>query len=71
MSFSNAHGNFREAILIELTYTSGTVTWPASIAWKGGTPPALTVAKDVDHPVPHKRRHAVRAGCQPRGLTPC
>ena len=45
VSFSNAHATYREAVLIELTYTSGTVTWPASIAWKGGTPPALTAGK--------------------------
>ena len=45
VSFSNAHATYREAVLIELTYTSGTVTWPASIAWKGGTPPTLTAGK--------------------------
>lgn len=45
VSFSNAHATYREAVLIELTYTSGTVTWPAAITWKGGTPPALTAGK--------------------------
>ncbi len=45
VSFSNAHATYREAILVEVVYTSGTVTWPASIAWKGGTPPTLTAGK--------------------------
>ena len=45
VSFSNAHATYREAVLIELAYTSGTVTWPAAIVWKGGTPPALTAGK--------------------------
>ena len=45
VSFTNAHATFREAILVEVAYTSGVVTWPASIVWKGGTAPTLTAGK--------------------------
>ena len=45
VSFSNAHATYREAILVEVAYTSGVVTWPASIVWKGGTAPTLTAGK--------------------------
>ncbi len=45
VSFTNAHATYREAILVEVAYTSGVVTWPASIVWKGGTAPTLTAGK--------------------------
>jgi hypothetical protein len=33
------------AFTLELTHTSGTVTWPASVAWPGGIAPGLTTGK--------------------------
>jgi hypothetical protein len=30
------------SFVLELTHTSGTVTWPASVKWPGGTAPTLT-----------------------------
>jgi len=30
---------------LELTHTSGTVTWPASVKWPGDTAPTLTAGK--------------------------
>jgi hypothetical protein len=32
-------------LTLELTHTSGTVTWPASIKWPGDTAPTLTTGK--------------------------
>jgi hypothetical protein len=33
------------SFLLELTHTSGTVTWPASVRWPGGVVPTLTTGK--------------------------
>lgn len=45
-TFTNvpASGN-AYAFTLELTHTSGTVTWPTSVKWPGDTAPTLTVAK--------------------------
>ena len=41
-TFSNAPASRAFAFTLELTQTSGTVTWPASVRWPGGTAPTLT-----------------------------
>jgi hypothetical protein len=33
------------SFILELTHTSGTVTWPTSVAWPQGTAPTLTAGK--------------------------
>ena len=45
-TFTNvpASGN-AYAFTLELTHTSGTVTWPTSVRWPGDTAPTLTTAK--------------------------
>lgn len=45
-TFTNvpASGNVY-AFTLELTHTSGTVTWPTSVKWPGDTAPTLTTAK--------------------------
>ena len=45
-TFTNvpASGN-AYAFTLELTHTSGTVTWPTSVKWPGDTAPTLTAAK--------------------------
>jgi len=44
-TFSNAPASRSYAFTFELTHTSGTVTWPASVQWPGGTAPALSTGK--------------------------
>ena len=44
-TFSNAPASRAFAFTLELTQTSGTVTWPASVQWPGGTAPTLTTGK--------------------------
>ena len=44
-TFSNAPSSRGYAFTLELTHTSGTVTWPASVQWPGGTAPTLTTGK--------------------------
>ena len=44
-TFSNAPSSRSYAFTLELTHTSGTVTWPAAVQWPGGTAPTLTNAK--------------------------
>lgn len=41
-TFSNAPASRAYAFTLELTQTSGNVTWPASVAWPKNTPPTLT-----------------------------
>jgi hypothetical protein len=41
-TFSNAPASRSYAFTLELTQTSGNVTWPASVAWPKNTPPTLT-----------------------------
>jgi hypothetical protein len=43
-TFSNAPTNAYSFIL-ELTHTSGTVTWPTSVQWPGSAAPTLTTGK--------------------------
>jgi hypothetical protein len=44
-TFSNPPASRAYAFTLELTHTSGTVTWPAAAQWPGGTAPSLTNAK--------------------------
>jgi hypothetical protein len=44
-TFSNAPSTRAFAFTLELTQTSGTVTWPASVKWPGDTAPTLTTGK--------------------------
>lgn len=44
-TFSNPPASRSFAFTLELTHTSGAVTWPVSVEWPGGTAPILTDAK--------------------------
>lgn len=44
-TFSNAPSSRAYAFTLELTHTSGTITWPASVKWPGDTAPTLTTGK--------------------------
>lgn len=44
-TFSNVPSSRAYAFTLELTHTSGAVTWPASVQWPGGTAPTLTTGK--------------------------
>ena len=44
-TFSNAPSDRAYAFTLELTHTSGTVTWPASVAWPNGITPSLDNGK--------------------------
>lgn len=44
-TFSNAPASKAYSFVLELTHTSGTVTWPASVRWPAGTAPTLTSGK--------------------------
>ena len=44
-TFSNAPATRAYAFTLELTHTSGAVTWPASVQWPGGSAPSLTAGK--------------------------
>jgi hypothetical protein len=44
-TFSNPPASRAYAFTLELTHTSGTVTWPASVVWPSGTAPTLTTGK--------------------------
>jgi hypothetical protein len=41
-TFSNPPSTRAFAFTLELTHTSGTVTWPTTVRWPGGTAPTLT-----------------------------
>jgi hypothetical protein len=41
-TFSNAPASRSYAFTLELTQTSGNVTWPAAVTWPKDTPPTLT-----------------------------
>ena len=41
-TFSSVPSSRAYSFTLELTQTSGTVTWPASVTWPGGTTPSLT-----------------------------
>lgn len=43
VSLTSAHATYREAILLEVNYTSGVITWPAAIKFK--TAPTFTAGK--------------------------
>lgn len=44
-TFSNPPASRSYSFTLELTHTSGTVTWPAAVAWPGGTTPSLTTGR--------------------------
>lgn len=44
-TFSNPPATGAYLFTLELTHTSGTVTWPTSVAWPDGVTPALTTGK--------------------------
>lgn len=44
-TFSNAPFGVAYSFTLELTHTSGIVTWPASVGWAEGTAPSLTTGK--------------------------
>ena len=44
-TFSNIPSGKAYAFTIELTHTSGTVTWPTTVKWPGDTAPSLTTGK--------------------------
>lgn len=44
-TFSNAPASRAYSFTLELTHTSGSVTWPASVTWPFGTAPSLSTGK--------------------------
>ena len=44
-TFSNVPAGKSYAFTFELTHTSGSVTWPATVKWPGDTAPSLTAGK--------------------------
>jgi hypothetical protein len=44
-TFSNPPSTRAFAFTLELTHTSGTVTWPTTVRWSGGTAPTLTTSR--------------------------
>lgn len=44
-TFSNAPASRAYAFTLEVTHTSGTITWPAAVQWPAGTAPTLTTGK--------------------------
>ena len=44
-TITNVPGSRAFTIALEVTHTSGTLTWPAAIKWPADTPPTLTAAK--------------------------
>lgn len=44
-TFSNAPSSRAYAFTLELTHTSGTVTWPTAVKWPSDTAPTLTTGK--------------------------
>jgi hypothetical protein len=44
-TFSNPPSSRSYSFSLELTHTSGAVTWPASVVWPSGTAPTLTTGK--------------------------
>lgn len=44
-TFSNVPSGVAYSFTLELTHTSGTVTWPTGVVWSGGTAPSLIAGK--------------------------
>jgi len=44
-TFSNVPATSSYSFILELTHTSGTVTWPVSVQWPNSSTPALTTGK--------------------------
>lgn len=45
LTFSNVPTGISYSFTLELTHTSGTVTWPATVKWPGDIAPTLTTGK--------------------------
>lgn len=44
-AFTNVPASRAFTVALEVTHTSGTLTWPAAIKWPADTPPTLTAGK--------------------------
>lgn len=44
-TFDNPPTSLAYSFTLEIDYTSGTITWPTSVYWPGGTAPSLTSNK--------------------------
>jgi hypothetical protein len=44
-TFSNAPSTRAFAFTLEIVHTSGTITWPTTVRWPGGTAPTLTTSR--------------------------
>jgi hypothetical protein len=44
-TFSSVPASRAYSFTLELTHTSGTITWPTAVQWPGGTAPTLTTGK--------------------------
>jgi hypothetical protein len=44
-TFSNVPTSRAYSLILELTHTSGTITWPAAVKWQSDTAPTLTTGK--------------------------
>lgn len=44
-AFTNVPASRAYALTLEIVYTSGTITWPASVYWPGASAPTLTTGK--------------------------
>lgn len=44
-TFSNSPPSVAYGFVLQLTHTSGTITWPASVKWSGNTAPTLATGK--------------------------
>lgn len=44
-TFSNAPASRAYSFTLELTFTSGSITWPTAVQWPGGTVPTITAGK--------------------------
>ena len=44
-TFTNAPTGVAYAFTLEITHSSGSITWPSTVAWANGVPPSLTAGK--------------------------
>lgn len=44
-TFSNVPSSRSFSIVLAVTHTSGSITWPATVTWPNGTAPTLTTGK--------------------------
>jgi len=48
VTFTFAHGVAGASYGIRITLDGGTITWPSSVKWPGGTPPTLSASGKID-----------------------